>query len=105
MRIATPFLLAALLTAAACAQAVESRIADRLVAAGLSRAMADCMAGRWTERLDVAQLRKIGILADELGAEGRNLTVAQLAERVRAMDDPEIVSVVTGSAVACAFTA
>jgi hypothetical protein len=98
-------LLFALMPLAACSQAFEGRIVDRLNEAGLSRPMSECMAERWVERLGVFQLRRIQGLAEDLEAEGENLTVAGLIRRVREIDDPEIVEVVTRSTVVCALTA
>lgn len=101
------FLLIAIASLSACAQAFESRVASRLTEAGLSRPMAECMAKRWVDRLSVAQLQKISALSEDLGRDrgaGR-LTVARFIERVREVNDPEIFSVVSSSSVACALTA
>ena len=90
---------------AACSQPFEGRVAARLTEAGLSRGMADCMAKRWVDRLNLAQLQKISSLSEDLSRErgqGR-LTVTGFVERVRAVNDPEVFSVVTGSAAACAL--
>ena len=84
-----------------CAQPFEGRVASRLADAGLSRPMADCMAGRWVDRLSVFQLKKISSLAEDLREEGRGLTVRRFVERVRRVNDPEIFEVVSTSAVAC----
>jgi hypothetical protein len=103
MRALYPFLAVAAL--AGCAQPFEGRVASKLAEAGLSRPMADCMAKRWVERLSVIQLQKISSLSEDLSrerGEGR-LTVARFIERVRAVDDPEVVEVVTSSTVACAL--
>jgi hypothetical protein len=94
-----------LLALAACAQPFEGRVASRLTEAGLPRGMADCMAKRWVDRLSLVQLQKIATLSEDLARErgqGR-LTIGRFIERVRAVDDPEIVSVVTSSSVACAL--
>ena len=94
------------LAAGACAQPFEGRVASRLSEAGLSRPMADCMAKRWVERLNVLQLQKISALSEDLRKErsaGR-LTVSRFLERIRLVDDPEIYKVVTGSTAACALT-
>jgi hypothetical protein len=90
----------------ACAKPFEGRVATRLAEAGLSRPMAECMADRWVNRLSLAQLQKIGKLSDDLKKErGRgSLTVGRFLERVRAVDDPEIFTVVSGSAAACALS-
>ncbi len=97
-----PLSLAAAL--AACAQPFEGRIANQLDEAGLPRPMAECMAGHWVERLSIGQLRRISSLSSDLKAEGRELTVGRLVQRVREVDDPEIYEVVTVSAARCAFS-
>ncbi len=100
-----PMLFVSILALAACAQPFEGRVASRLAEAGLSRPMADCMAKRWVERLNLVQLQKISSLSNDLAKErsqGR-LTIGRFVERVRAVDDPEVFQVVTGSAAACAL--
>jgi hypothetical protein len=101
-RFSLPLLI---LLLAACAQTFEGRVAGRLSEAGLSRPMADCMAKRWVARLNLLQLGKISDLSGDLQRErGRGkLTVGRFIERVRAVDDPEIFSVVSSSAAACAI--
>ena len=92
-----------MLVLSACAQPFEGRVASRLAEAGLSRPMADCMAKRWVERLNVLQLQRISTVADDLQKErsqGR-LTVGRFVERIRAMNDPEVLQVVSTSAAAC----
>lgn len=96
-------LASSILLLAACAQPFEGRVATRLAEAGLSRPAAECMAERWVDRLSVLQLRKISSLAEDLRAEGRNLTISRFVDRVRRVDDPEIFEVVSRSAVACAL--
>ena len=93
------------LALAACAQPFEGRVAARLAEAGLPRPVADCMAARWVDRLNVAQLQKIGGLSEDLSRERRagRLTVFGLVDRVRALEDPEIVEVVTTSSPSCAL--
>jgi hypothetical protein len=92
-----------LIPLAACAQPFESRVAGRLAEAGLPGPIADCMARRWVDRLNVVQLQKLSGLAEDLAAEraqGR-LTAGRFVERVRALNDREILEVVTTSSVAC----
>lgn len=105
VRPARAAVLLPLLMFAACAQPFEGRVANRLHEAGLPRPMSDCMAERWVERLSVFQLRKIQGLTEDLKrerSEGR-LTVVRLIDRVQAMDDPEILEVVSTSAARCAL--
>ncbi len=101
-RLSFPLLI---LLLAGCAQTFEGRVASRLSDAGLSRPMADCMAKRWVERLNLLQLNKISDLSGDLQRErGQGkLTVGRFIERVRAVEDPEVISVVTSSAAACAI--
>lgn len=97
--------LAPLLALAACAQPFEGRVASRLAESGLSRPMADCMAAKWVDRLNIIQLRKISTLSNSLKDERGKLTVLRFIGRVRKLDDPEIIEVVTKSSVSCALTA
>ena len=94
------------LAVAACAQPFEGRVASRLADAGLSRPMADCMAKRWVDRLNLLQLQKISSLSQDLQRErsGGKLTIGRFIERVRAVDDPEVFQVVSTSAAACALS-
>jgi hypothetical protein len=94
-----------LLALAGCAQPLEGRVAARLYEAGLPHSMADCMAKRWVDRLNVFQLRKIQRLTDGLKRERAQsrLTPLRLIERVRAMNDPEILEVVSTSTARCAL--
>ena len=88
---------------AGCAPPLQSYISDQLTQAGLPPEMAQCMAGIWTQRLDVAQLRRLGETAAELAQVRDNAGLGALLERSRALQDPEIVEVVTLSAARCAF--
>jgi hypothetical protein len=99
-------LIIPVLALAACAQPFQGRVASRLADAGLSRPMADCMAKRWVDRLSLAQLQKISGVAEDLGrerAQGK-LTLSRFIGRIRAVDDPEVFTVVSSSAAACALT-
>jgi hypothetical protein len=93
MRLGVPL---AVLLLAACAQPFEGRVAGRLADAGLSRPMAECMAKRWVDRLNVVQVQKISSLSEDLGRERSQgtLTISRFVERVRAMNDPEVLQVV-----------
>jgi hypothetical protein len=97
--------LSAIIFIGACAQPFEGRVASRLAEAGLSRPMADCMAKRWVNRLNVAQLQKISGLSEDLKRERsqRRLTVGRFIERVREVNDPEVFEVVSSSTALCAL--
>ncbi|MEC7623232.1 MAG: hypothetical protein VYA25_03500, partial [Pseudomonadota bacterium] len=55
------------------------------------------------ERLSVSQLRKLERLEAEEGEADIPLGVVELLERIRRVDDPEVVEVAASSAAFCAF--
>jgi hypothetical protein len=75
----------------------EARLRAGLVNAGVPPPLAGCMAGRMTARLSIAQLRRIGELPRARAAP----SAAEFLHRVRALGDPEIVSVSAAAAAAC----
>ena len=85
--------------------AVEDRLEDEMVAAGLPQPMAECMAGRMADRLSIGQLRKLESLRPEEGEADIPLNIAEFLERVRRVDDPEVLEVSATSAAICAFGA
>ena len=89
----------------ACSKPFEGTIVDRLAGAGLPRPLAECMAERWVDKLSPLQLREIAKAADDLKAKGGQLGIGEMIARVRQIQDPEIVQVVSRSAMVCALTA
>jgi hypothetical protein len=85
-------------------RAVENRIETELVAQGLPQPMAGCMAERMAKRLTLGQLRKLEALGAEDGAMAAS-SVAEFLERVRGVEDAEVIEVTATSAAVCAFTA
>ena len=83
---------------------VEDRLEAEFVARGLPQPMAGCLAGRMAERLSVSQLRKLERLQAEEGEADIPLGVVELLERIRRVDDPEVVEVAASSAAFCAFS-
>lgn len=81
----------------------EDRLEAELTARGLPQPMAACMAERMAERLSVFQLNKLKELAPEEGEADGPLSVAELLERVRRVDDAEVLEVTASSAAVCAF--
>ena len=96
MRMKLAILLAPLLLSA-CA-IPEARLRTGLENAGLSHAMAACMAERMVDRLSLGQLRRIGDLPRASSA----LSVSEFLHRIRALGDPQILGVSTSSAALCA---
>lgn len=92
----------ALFALAGCATP-ETRVRTGLQKAGLSTAMATCMAERMVDRLSLVQLRRLSSLGSLNEKPLRDLSLDQFLHRVRALKDPEILSVTTTSAGICAF--
>ena len=91
----------AALALSACATP-ETRIRTALMDAGLSQPMAACMADRMVDRLSLVQLNRLGGLKKLRSQDMRKLSVDEFLRRTRALQDPEILSVATSSAVICA---
>ncbi len=96
---ALPLLLAVTLTGCATP---ETRIRTALVDAGLSKPIASCMAGRMVDRLSLMQLNKLRGLKKLQDKNVQQLSIAEFVKRTKALQDPEILSVVTSSGVICA---
>lgn len=101
-RLIAPLLVA--LTLSGCASP-ETRIRNALVEAGLSKTVAGCMADRMVDRLSLGQLNKLRGLGKLQDKRGQKLSIAEYVARTKALQDPEIVSVVTSSGVMCAIGA
>ena len=100
MRIA--ILSLSLLALAACATP-ETRLRTGLVNAGLSQSIASCMAERMVDRLSLLQLRRLGSLSSLKDKQMSDLSLNQFLHKVRALKDPEVLTVTTSSAALCAF--
>ena len=91
---------AAALSLTACATP-QQRVRTGLIDAGLSRPLAGCMAERMVDRLSLLQLRRLGRLGDMRGSDPREVTLEQFLTRSRALQDPEIWTVMSTSAAIC----
>ncbi len=91
-----------LVTLASCATP-ESQLGSALQSAGLSPRVSGCMAERMVDRLSIGQLlklRSLGSLGDRPVGE---LSAREFTRKVRALGDPEILSVATSSLAACSL--
>ncbi|HMG46906.1 MAG TPA: hypothetical protein VK614_05550 [Allosphingosinicella sp.] len=91
-----PFVFALLALPAACAMP-EARLRAGLVYAGLPAPLAACMAERMVDRLSLMQLRRLG----DLPQARASVSVAEFLHRVRALGDPEVLSVSASAAAWC----
>jgi len=102
----TLVILASTLALSACATpSPEARIRTRLVEAGLSRPMAECMAERLVDRLSLGELRKLSSLSKLGDRDIGEMTVEQFLRHIRALGDPHILKVVTTAGIGCAIAA
>ena len=98
-RLVLPVFMATLL--AGCATP-ETRIRTALVDAGLSKPVAGCMADRMVDRLSLVQLNKLRGLGKFQDKKVKKLSIEEFVKRTKALQDPEILGVVTSSGVICA---
>jgi len=91
----------ALSALAACATP-ETRVRNGLMNAGLSAPISACMADRMVDRLSLVQLNKLNGLGKLKKNKPGDVTFNEFVKRTRALQDPEIVGVVTSSGVVCA---
>tara|TARA_R110000824_G_scaffold10312_2_gene45678 strand:- start:1012 stop:1326 length:315 start_codon:yes stop_codon:yes gene_type:complete len=90
----------ALSALAACATP-ETRVRNGLMSAGLSAPISACMADRMVDRLSLGQLNKLNGLGKLKKRKPGDVTINEFVKQTRALQDPEIVGVVTSSGVIC----
>ncbi len=90
--------LAMIVVIAGCAPAklAEGRVKSALVEAGISDANAACMAERMTDRLSIAQLKRLQSL------QGAKRGIGDYLAMVKRLGDAELLSVTTSAAALCA---
>lgn len=98
----TAIIGAAALSLSACATP-QTQIKRSLVDKGLTEPVADCMAGRMVDRLSTGQLLKIRKLKKFEDKEAGDISANQFVKYTRALQDPEIIGVVSSSALVCSF--
>ncbi|MDF0488138.1 hypothetical protein PX554_08340 [Sphingomonas sp. H39-1-10] len=87
-----------LVAAFAACSAPEGQVRAGLISAGVPQPIAGCMAARMSDRLSLAQLRRLG----KIGKARRTRGIDGLIRELRALDDPEIVDVTATAAALCA---
>lgn len=81
----------------------EAKVRSRLIAAGVKPPMADCMAGKLVRKLDTGELKQLARVAKLPKQHHGGMSFDNLADRLRALNDPHIVSVVTRVGLGCAI--
>jgi hypothetical protein len=82
----------------------ETSVRNALVDAGLSKPVAACMADRMVDRLSLFQLNKLRGLGKLKDKKVREMSIEEFVKRTKALQDPEILGVVSSSGVICAVT-
>ena len=94
----------ALLALSACAVvSPREQVRARLLEAGVKPGMADCLSEKLARKLSIAQLKELGRVARLPGRDAGHMSIDELVYRLRAIDDPQIVEVVTRAGIGCAI--
>ena len=100
-----PFLIAAAtFTMVTGCATPQTQLQRGLVGAGLPKTQSACMAGRMTGKLSLFQLRRIGSLANFKDEKLGKMSADRFMHNIRALKDPEIISVTTRAALGCAIS-
>ena len=94
---------AALITLASCATP-QTRLERGLTNAGLSKNQSACMADRMVDKLSLLQLRRLSSLGNFEDETLRDMSVSRFLRNIRALKDPEILTITTRAALGCAIS-
>jgi hypothetical protein len=103
MRLFVPATMALLALSACATLSPRERVHDELLRAGIKPRLANCLADRLSDRLSVSELRQLGRAAKLPRKDVGAMSIGELADRLRAIGDPHIVSVVTSAGIGCAI--
>lgn len=95
--------LAALTLLSSCATP-ETRLRNGLMAAGLSADRSACMADRMVDKLSLTQLRRLSDLSKISDKRIGEMRVGEFWRQVRALRDPEILSIATRAGLSCSIS-
>jgi hypothetical protein len=97
-------ILAGALALSACATvSPEARVRANLIAAGVQPKVAGCMADRMVAKLSLVQLKRLQSLAGLKSKSVNEMSMDELLHRLRALNDPQIVSVVLRAGIGCSI--
>ena len=92
------------LALSACATVTpEARVRANLIAAGVQPKVAGCMADRMVSKLSLVQLKRLQSLAGLKSKSVNDMSMDELLHRLRALNDPQIVSVVLRAGIGCSI--
>ena len=82
----------------------ETRLRNGLTNAGLSPQASACMADRMIDRLSLAQLRRLSDLSRIKEQRLGEMRVREFWRQVRALRDPEILTITARAGLSCAIS-
>jgi hypothetical protein len=82
----------------------QTQLQRGLINAGLPKAESACMADRMVDKLSLLQLRRLGSLRNFKDDKFSEMSVGRFMHNIRALKDPEILSVTTRAALGCAIS-
>jgi len=98
-----PLLLGIAVLAGCVTPSPRDRVHQELLNAGVKPRMASCLADRLVDRLSIAELRELGRAAKLPRKDVGNMTIGEIVDRLQAVGNPHIVSVVTSAGLGCAI--
>ncbi len=97
-------LLPLLAAVAGCATvSPEARVRGKLIEAGIRPPVAGCMAERMVDRLSLVPLKRLQSIGGLGNHDVRGMSIDELVHRLRALNDPEIISVVLKAGIGCSI--
>ncbi len=91
------------LVAGCSAVSPEAKVRDKLIAAGVKPHLASCMADKMVRKLDYSELKEVNRVAKLPREHPGALSFDELTDRLQAINNPHIVSVVTRAGLGCAI--
>ncbi|APG63199.1 hypothetical protein LPB140_10825 [Sphingorhabdus lutea] len=80
----------------------QTQLRTALTDAGLSKPVAGCMAERMVDRLSLLQLNKLRGLKKLKNKDAGDISMNEFIKKTKALQDPEILGVVSSSGLICA---
>jgi hypothetical protein len=82
----------------------QTQLQRGLIDAGLPKNQSACMADRMVDKLSLIQLRRMSSLGNFKDETLRGMSSDRFMHNIRALKDPEILSVTTRAAIGCAIS-
>lgn len=98
------FITAAALIAVAGCATPQTQLQRGLINAGLPKTQSACMADRMVDKLSLLQLRRLSSLGNFEDEKLRDMSVSRFMRNIRALKDPEILTITTRAALGCAIS-